>query len=125
MRNDPTPVCSYVQAARVAGGEVLRIEPEHPRPLDETPAYVFAGADLARRPTSEALQFGDWLVRRGLITRVELFAALNRARALCCRIGDALVQMELLERACVEDEAAAFSTFAGFQGGEPLAGPNG
>jgi hypothetical protein len=59
------------------------------------------------------LRFGDWLVRRGLINRVELFVALNTVYAGSepLRLGDALVRGRVLPRAVVESEATQHRSF--------------
>jgi len=49
--------------------------------------------------------FGEWLVKRSLINRAELFAALNESFIGRCRIGDAVVRLGLLRRTAVEREA--------------------
>jgi hypothetical protein len=63
----------------------------------------------SRRPIS---RFGEWLVRRGLISRAELFSALSTAHRHRCRLGDALVWLEVLEREELETEAQRFGSFA-------------
>ncbi len=60
------------------------------------------------------IPFGDWLVRRGLIDRRQLFLALSLAHVRSYRIGDAIVALQLLERELIEQEAAAHDTFVAF-----------
>jgi hypothetical protein len=55
--------------------------------------------------TKPVTRLGEWLVHRGLIRREELFSALNTAYRHNCRIGDAVVWMDLLDRSTVELEA--------------------
>ncbi len=50
-------------------------------------------------------RFGEWLVRRGAIDRAELFTALDVSFRHGCRLGDAVVWLELLSRSRVEQEA--------------------
>jgi len=57
------------------------------------------------------IRFGDWLVRRGLISRADLFAALRRGDCCHCRLGDALVEAGLLPRSLIEAEARSFDAF--------------
>ena len=73
-------------------------------------------------PTEHWIRFGDWLVRRGLISRSDLFAALHRVDG-GCRLGDALVVESRMERAAVEREAQAFGRFQVFL--RSLRGPEG
>ena len=60
------------------------------------------------------IPFGDWLVRRGLIDRRQLFLALSLAHVRNYRIGDAIVALQLLERELIEQEAAVHDTFVAF-----------
>jgi hypothetical protein len=52
----------------------------------------------------QPVRLGEWLVSRSLISRSDLFLALNFAQQRRCRLGDALVVMGLLERDRVEQE---------------------
>jgi hypothetical protein len=70
--------------------------------------------------TTERIRFGDWLVRRGLINRYQLFEALNLAFVERCRIGDALVQRATLGRDLVEREANAHADFLTFHTSCPV-----
>lgn len=63
-----------------------------------------------------AIPFGDWLVRRGLINRGQLFNALNLSFRIGFRIGDALVALKVLSRNQVEDEAQRHHVFRAFAG---------
>jgi hypothetical protein len=69
---------------------------------------------LDEEPQEPKIPFGDWLVRRGLIDRGQLFAALNLAYQKRFRIGDALVEQGVLSRPEVEDEASRHTTFRSF-----------
>jgi hypothetical protein len=62
------------------------------------------------------MPFGDWLVRRGLIDRGQLFFALNLAFRVGFRVGDALVCMNALPRLQIEEEAQRHVTFRSFTG---------
>lgn len=53
-------------------------------------------------------RLGEWLVHQGLIRREELYMALNTAYRHNCRIGDAVVWMDLLDRPTVEREAISY-----------------
>ena len=57
------------------------------------------------------IPFGDWLVRRGMINRGQLFSALNLSFCRGYRLGDALVVMRALTRIEVEEEACRHRTF--------------
>jgi len=88
----------------------LVIESERPERSDRTPpsgAYRYPHGP----PLDRWIRFGDWLVRRGLISRADLYCALRRATSEQVRIGDALVDGALLPRAQVEQEASAFQAF--------------
>lgn len=65
---------------------------------------------------------GEWLVRRGLISRADLFVALDACYRHDCRVGDALVWLEILDRPAVEAEARRFACFCNPAG---PAGPGG
>lgn len=114
-RVDETPRCSYVNAEKLLDGSILRIQTPTPPHDDETPTCVVTAELMAPRALDDRLRFGDWLVRRGLIQRTDLFAALTCSRTNGFRLGDALVALALLERAQVEEEAQAFSTFVGWE----------
>jgi hypothetical protein len=60
------------------------------------------------------IPFGDWLVRRGLIDRGQLFTALNLSYKKGFRVGDALVVMDALPRIMVEQEAQQHQIFRSF-----------
>jgi hypothetical protein len=100
---------------------VKSVEPRRLPRNDETPICTFIPHGA---PEDQAqIRFGEWLLRRALITRAELFRALEQAKAHRCRVGDALVALGAMGRSQVEEEATAFATFAGFQGGSPLGLP--
>lgn len=100
---------------------VVSVEPDY-RPQRDDPTPLFIIRPDGRSPFPEflefeersGLRFGDWLVRRDLISRVQLYHALHLARSTGCRIGDAVVDLSLLERARVEEEACALDTFNTF-----------
>ena len=52
------------------------------------------GTAAYRLPQGAIEKLGEWLVRRGLIARAELFTALDAAFRHGCRVGDALVWLE-------------------------------
>jgi hypothetical protein len=58
--------------------------------------------NLRRSPA----RLGEWLVLRGLIDRAELFLALDVSFRYNCRLGDALVWLEVLDRGAIEREVA-------------------
>jgi hypothetical protein len=120
-RPDETPVFTYVCAA----APTLSIEPSTAARTDHTPRCAAPSTDGGddQEDQDGPLRFGDWLVRRGLISRIHLFCALSRSRKERCRIGDALVALALLDRPRVEEEAAAFVAFSAFQTAPPLTGP--
>ena len=128
---EETPLVTYYIEDRAPPNEaclMLRVERTGRQRQDETPSYVFSCETFPPHsdPEEQAqIRFGDWLLRRGLITRAELFRALEQAKTHCCRVGDALVALGPLSRSRVEEEATAFLTFAGFQGGSPLGLPRG
>jgi hypothetical protein len=62
------------------------------------------------------LQLGDWLVRRRLITRRQLFFVLKRAYRRRFRIGDSVVAMGLLDRQAIEEEVRVLVSFNAFCG---------
>ncbi len=72
-------------------GEVTRVAPETPRP---------------RGP--RVFRLGEWLIRRALIDRTQLFRALSLADQERCRLGDALVKLGVLSRELVEAEVRTF-----------------
>lgn len=66
-------------------------------------------------------RLGEWLVEQSLISRQDLFLALNAAFVANCRIGDALVGLGLLRRELVELEACRLErTCHPDQQGNPL-----
>ena len=88
----------------------LVIEATRPERSDKTPPSGLYRYQQGP-PLDRWIRFGDWLVRRGLISRADLYSALRRATTEQVRIGDALVDTELLPRAQVEHEASAFQAF--------------
>lgn len=115
-----TPAFGYlVKDPEADPRDILPIEPVRATRADETPIYVLAGLEVGPRP----LRFGDWLVRRGLINRSDLFQALNESDRTGVRLGDALVSQEVLDRDRVEEEACAFFSFSSFQEASPLTPP--
>jgi hypothetical protein len=91
---------------------------------DETPSFVMVGLLEHQLAAEDPFRFGEWLVRRELITRTDLFNGLELARRRGFRLGDALVDLGLLWRSTVEREALSFATFATWiRHGEPLRAP--
>ena len=68
-----------------------------------TTEYPLPGGRIAR--------LGEWLVRRGAIDRRELFTALDASFRHRCRLGDALVWLELVDRGRLEREALRFERY--------------
>ena len=126
---EETPLVTYYIEDHAPPNEaclLLRVERTGPVRRDETPSYVFSCETFPPHDDHEdatQIRFGDWLLRRGMITRIELFRGLEQAKAHRCRVGDALVALGALGRVQVEEEAAAFSSFVGFQEGAPLGVP--
>lgn len=113
-RRDNTPIYSYVdvgQESRIGSNGLLRIEPSRKQKPDVTPAYVFCPRELGTRTGQQQVSFGDWLVRRGVISRTQLFLALSQCRTSSCHVDEALVELKLLARKKVEAEARAFDKF--------------
>ncbi|MCC6750483.1 MAG: hypothetical protein IT371_22655 [Deltaproteobacteria bacterium] len=82
------------------------------RERQHTPLRLYVGT---KNPDdAEALRFGDWLVRRELISRRELYRALQASYLSGRRVGDTLVELGVLGRDCVEQEARAFAAFTAF-----------
>jgi hypothetical protein len=100
--DEVTPVCACPAFS------VAREEREDPTPLCATPMPV------EPREPDPNIRFGEWLVRRGLITATDLFAALHDAFVSSFRVGDVLVMRGLMERRQVEEEARAFRAFSAF-----------
>jgi hypothetical protein len=103
------------QESQIGSNGLLRIEPSRKQRPDVTPAYVFSPSELEPRLREQQASFGDWLVRRGLVSRTQLFVALSRSRTSCCRVGDALVELKYLARKKVEAEARAFDRYLSLQ----------
>lgn len=117
-RGDETPIYTYLGGQRLTDelhGSPIRIEAFHPGRRDATPACIYNRGQLQPGGVGSYFRFGDWLVRRGLIDRHQLFIALCRAGARGLRLGDALVDLELVDRGQVEEEARTFADFAAFQ----------
>jgi hypothetical protein len=102
----------------------LRIEPRSLPQGDETPSFVLLQFPDRQVAAEDPFRFGEWLVRRELITREDLFNGLSLARHRGYRLGDALVNLGLLWRSTVEREALSFATFATWiRHGQPLLAP--
>jgi hypothetical protein len=67
-------------------------------------------------PASRPL--GEWLVRRGLLSRSQLFEVLDVAYRHGCRLGDAVVWLGLVGRAELELEARSLQLLRKGQGSE-------
>jgi hypothetical protein len=76
--------------------------------LEPTARVLITGKVSMERQPDDTVRLGEWLVRRNLISRSELFDALDHCYRRRCRIGDALVALGLLARARVESEARFF-----------------
>ena len=63
-----------------------------------------------------AIRFGEWLVRRKLINPSQLSLALKYSYLWGLRIGDALVELRVLERDLVEEEARLRDAFVAYCG---------
>jgi hypothetical protein len=99
--DEVTPVC----AAPVF--TVVQQDRDDPTPLCPPPS-------LDPPEPDPNIRFGDWLVRRGLITARDLFDVLHDPFLGSRRIGDVLVARGLMQRHQVEEEARAFRTFSAF-----------
>lgn len=66
---------------------------------------------VAAEAASAPLRIGDWLVHRRLVTRHQLLLALKRAYRRRCRLGDAVVELDFLDRDRIEAEVLAMSSF--------------
>jgi len=86
--------------------------------LDQTPSNGNPYLREFRSTDSAEIRFGDWMIRRGLITRFQLFVALTTSFSKGCRIGDAVVENNYLGREQVETEAEAHLAFHAFQSGD-------
>jgi hypothetical protein len=109
-RGEKRSEASQVGLSACSTSPTLVIEATRPERSDKTPpsgAYRYQPGP----PLDRWIRFGDWLVRRGLISRADLYCALRRATSERVRIGDALVAGALLPRAEVEREANAFQSF--------------
>ena len=118
LRGDETPIYTYLGGQRLTDelhGAPIRIEPFHQGRGDATPACIYNRGQLEPGGVGSYFRFGDWLVRRGLIDRHKLFVALCHAAAQGSRLGDALVDLGLVDRGQVEEEAKTFADFAAFQ----------
>ncbi len=107
-------------SARPSQPPLLRVETTSQPRMDETPSFTYSSYRTNPR-TESPLRFGEWLVRRELISPWGLFRALSHARSAGLRIGDAIVEQRLLERDQIELEALQHHTFIALYGGEPLA----
>ncbi len=81
------------------------------------PAATSSATLVYRLPADEIRHLGEWLVRRGLINRTQLFCALDVSFRYRCRLGDALVWLELVDRQRLEAEVRRFRALRGL--GEP------
>ena len=73
----------------------------------ETTARVSTASIVAQQLPDPAVRLGEWLVRRELINRRDLFVALDLSYQREMRLGDALVSLGVLQRLRVESEAQA------------------
>lgn len=56
-------------------------------------------------PGPQPYLLGEWLVRRGVLTRHQLFLALSTSHQLQCRLGDAAIVMGFVPPNLLEAEA--------------------
>ncbi len=89
--------------------DALCVREEPPRFAAATTEYPLPGGQIVR--------LGEWLVRRGVIDRRELFTALDASFRHRCRLGDALVWLELVERRRLELEVHRFERYRARPGG--------
>ena len=62
-------------------------------------------------PLRKINHLGEWLVQRRLLNRAELFTALDVAFRYNCRLGDALVWLELFDRVYLEQEVRRYEAY--------------
>jgi hypothetical protein len=85
--------------------------------MEEVPTLEGLPALLEPAPLEDRL--GEWLVNRGLLRRSQLFDALNVVFRDHCRLGDALVQLGLIDRQSLEREVGWFGASLHRRAGAP------
>lgn len=103
MDQNKRPTLSLRPARRVDTPPTERTTSPHERPTRELDCL----AATPQSPSSHA-RFGEWLVRRGVLTREQLLRALATSHLHDWRIGDAAVVLGLARRARIEAEAERF-----------------
>jgi hypothetical protein len=74
-------------------------------PSDTERVLVPAQPSMEEEPLiSNVIRLGEWLVNRSLINRSHLYQGLQLAYQRSCRLGDALVEMGVLQRQRMEQE---------------------
>lgn len=73
----------------------------------EATVRVSTASMVAHQLPDPAVRLGEWLVRRELINRRDLYEALDLSYQREMRLGDALVSLGVLQRLRVESEAQA------------------
>jgi len=89
--------------------------PDERRPTRKLPEERRPTRKLTLAPLSAGSPrlFGEWLVRRGVLTRKELQRALALGRRHEWRIGDAVVVLGIVPRVRIEAEARRFLLHTG------------
>jgi hypothetical protein len=83
-------------------------------PVDQQPTRKLEAIGPARlRPAPVLPRFGEWLVRRGVLSRAQLLRVLSTCRLHDWRLGDAVVVMRIASRDRVEAEAGRFDEARG------------
>jgi len=99
-RSDPGPTRPQSRASAVAA------IPEAPAPAaPAAPAAAPATTTTPPPRPGPRYQLGEWLVRRGVLDRHQLFLALSTSHQLECRLGDAAIVMGFVQPALLEAEA--------------------
>lgn len=109
VRNEASTTCEPPRRACAAGS------------LDQEITQVGVHVDMAAaRPRAFPLRFGEWLVRRGALSRGQLLRALATSHLHDWRIGDAVVVLRFARRSRVEAEAERFDSQRGPRTPDPL-----
>ena len=85
--------------------------------MEEVPTLKGLPSWEEQAPLEDRL--GEWLVNRGLLRRSQLFEALNVVFREHCRLGDALVQLGLINRQTLEREVSWFGASLHRRAGTP------
>jgi hypothetical protein len=89
--------------------------------MDEVP--TLEGLPAWQEPAPLEDRLGEWLVNRGLLSRSQLFEALNLAFRERCRLGDALVRLARIDRQTLEREVSWFGASLHRRASSPPAPP--